>query len=272
MKTTLITASDLLAALGREEWVICDCRFDLSDPDAGERAYREGHIPGARYVHLERDLSAEPVTDRGRHPMPAPERMAEVFSGLGIDGSRQVVVYDAGPGSYAARLWWMLRYTGHEAVALLDGGFARWVMGGMPVVADSPSPARGRYPLEAIRSDRLVALEEVAASARLIDSRDAARYRGELEPLDPAAGHIPGARNRPFMHNLGPDGCFRPAPELARELESVLDGVPATEAVFYCGSGVTACKTCSRSRTPGSAMGGCMPDRGANGAVIRAGR
>lgn len=239
MYTTLIDPLTLHAHLSDAGWVIVDCRFSLADTAAGRRAYLTGHIPGAIYAHLDEDLSGPPVTDNGRHPLPPPESLCERFSRMGIDANTQVVVYDDGGGMIASRLWWMLRYMGHDAVALLDGGWAAWTEAGLPVVAGEQHTAPRRF-VGTPRREWLVTLAQVPDLPLLLDSRDEARYRGELEPIDAQAGHIPGAINYPFARNWQENGRFRSVQQLRAQLTAVLGDRP-TEATFYCGSGVSAC-------------------------------
>lgn len=240
MYTTLISVNDLQPQLADPDWVIVDCRFDLSAPDQGRRDYLRDHIPGALFADLATDLSGHGRSGGGRHPLPDTDALIGLFSRLGIDARCQVVVYDAVGGGFAARLWWLLRYMGHEAVALLDGGWPAWLVAGFETDAGTEIRAARTFtgaPREPLRAP----IDIVGKVAALVDSRDPARYRGEFEPLDPAAGHIPGALNRFWKQNLGQDDRFRGARELAREFEELFAGRPAAEAVFYCGSGVTAC-------------------------------
>jgi thiosulfate/3-mercaptopyruvate sulfurtransferase len=239
---TLVDCETLHRHLADPNWIVVDCRFYLADTDAGEREYEESHIPGAVYAHLDRDLSGPPLTDWGRHPLPSPEAMAALFSRLGIDDSKQVVAYDSVGGALAAaRLWWMLRYLGHTAVALLDGGWQAWQAAGLPTASGVESNSAAHF---AGKPERhwLVLLDEVAEAELLLDARDPARYFGETEPIDPVAGHIPGAVNYPLQNNLGPDGRFLPPEQLRRQLEAVLGQTAPQDAVFYCGSGVSACQ------------------------------
>ena len=227
MPDTLVDVPALAERLVDPDWAVVDCRHRLTDPDFGEAAYREAHIPGAVFAHADRVLSSVPVTDRGRHPLPDPGTLRARFGSLGIDSRTRVVAYDDAGGAIAGRLWWMLRYMGHARAAVLDGGWAAWVAAGGAVRSRRESrPARAFE--GAPRREWIVTVDEVGAARRLVDSREPARYRGETEPIDRIAGHIPGACNHHFARNLGQDGRF-------------LDGVPAEEAVFYCGSGVSAC-------------------------------
>lgn len=242
---TLIAPDQLAALLGSRDLVVVDCRFSLSDAEAGERAYRQGHVPGAVYAHLERDLSGPVVPGKtGRHPLPDPRMLADRLGAWGLDASKQLVAYDDAGGAMAARLWWLARWLGHDAVAVLDGGFPAWVHAGHPVTADVPTPEPARFepalrPELAVDAARVDALRTDPAR-RLFDARAPERYRGDVEPIDPVAGHIPGARCLPFSENLR-DGRFRSAAELAERYRAALGDVPASEAVVYCGSGVTAC-------------------------------
>lgn len=241
----LLTTADLAAHLEDPAWVVVDCRFELARPARGEAAYLEAHIPGAVYAHLDRDLSA-PVTGRnGRHPLPDVSTMAATLGRLGIEAGVFVVAYDQDHGMYASRLWWMLRFLGHDAVAVLDGGFARWEREDRPA-AGGREARRPRPFAASVRPGMLATAEDVSRLIdqpgwRLVDARAPERFRGEIEPLDPVAGHIPGAVNAPWSENIGPDGQLRSPGDLRRHLEPVLDGVPADRAIAYCGSGVSAC-------------------------------
>jgi thiosulfate/3-mercaptopyruvate sulfurtransferase len=241
MFTTLITPADLVTLLERAEpCVVVDCRFKLAAPEAGRAAYRAGHLPRAVYADLDRDLSGPPVTDRGRHPLPAPETLVALFGRLGIVPGIQVVGYDDMGGMMAARLWWMLRYVGHTAVAVLDGGITRWVAEGRPIETSERTPVATVFTGSADRA-RLVTLDEVPGLAALVDAREAPRYRGEVEPIDPRPGHIPGARNHPWPTNLRADGCFKSPAELHEAFQASLGTLPDGATVHYCGSGVSAC-------------------------------
>jgi thiosulfate/3-mercaptopyruvate sulfurtransferase len=251
---TLLCQADELAA--HPEWQVFDCSFDLADATAGERAYAAAHIPGAAYLHIDRDLSAakrpDPTTGRdprGRHPMPDRARFAARIGSLGVTPGVQVVVVDRQGGMFAARAWWLLRWLGHRPVALLDGGLAAWQAAGGAVEAGPPpagDPRAAPYP---IHVPSLVAMVDTATlladlgARRIVDARAAERYRGEVEPLDPVAGHIPGAFNRPFLGNLGADGRFKPVAQLRAEWAALLgeDAAAAADVVHHCGSGVTAC-------------------------------
>lgn len=247
--TTLISTADLAVALGRPDWAVVDARFVLREPDKGEADYQAGHIPGAVYAHLDRDLSSPHVMGKtGRHPLPPVEQVAATLGRWGIDHSVQVVVYDDSGGMVAGRLWWMLRWLGHDAAAVLDGGWPAWVAEGRPTCAGVETrPPRTFVPH--LRPELVATADEIEArlapgsagpSLHLFDSRAAERYRGENETLDPVGGHIPGAVSAPYAANLGPDGRFLPPEQLAARFDGLLDGAPAAEAVFYCGSGVSA--------------------------------
>jgi thiosulfate/3-mercaptopyruvate sulfurtransferase len=243
---TLISAADLMRELaGAHPPLLLDCSFDLADPAAGRRAWSEGHLPGAFYLHLDEDLSgAKHGADghfRGRHPLPKRAVLAARLGALGIDEATPVVAYDAQGGPYAARAWWLLKWLGHEDVAVLDGGVAAWQAAGGELTTVAPVPrSAAPYPLHAPAMPTLDA-EAVRAGLgrlRLVDARAGERFRGEVEPLDRAAGHIPGARNRFFKDNLAPDGRFRSAAELKAQWAPL---VGEGNLVHYCGSGVTAC-------------------------------
>ncbi|HEU0224415.1 MAG TPA: sulfurtransferase [Steroidobacteraceae bacterium] len=243
--TTLISTEALAGRLSDPDWLVADCRFELADPMAGARAWREGHIPGAIHADLEHDLSARVTPATGRHPLPPVDALEATFSRFGISGRTQVVAYDAGGGAYAARLWWMLRWLGHDAVAVLDGGFAAWLADGRPVTQEAVARAPARF-VARPRPELLCAADEIpralARGAALVDVRGEERFRGEVEPLDAVAGHVPGAVNLPYLENLGSDGRFRAPDELAalwRERAGVASG---REVVCMCGSGVTACQ------------------------------
>lgn len=240
MYRTLISCDDLNAHLGDPLWVIVDCRFDLFNTEAGREEYLKAHIPGAVYAHLDQDLGGPPVTNRGRHPLPLPEALIALFSRLGIDATRQVIVYDSASGSVSARLWWLLRYMGHESVAVLDGGWPAWLEAGLPVSPGEETRSPAAFSGQP-QTGWVVTVGEVPKVPLLIDSREPARYRGEYEPIDPVAGHIPGAINHFWKRNLDTQGRFLPPARLREQWRSILGQLPSSEAVVYCGSGVTAC-------------------------------
>jgi thiosulfate/3-mercaptopyruvate sulfurtransferase len=244
--TTLIATAELAAGLGAPNLVLCDVRHDLAQPDTwGAAQFAAAHLPGARFVSLDRDLSGAKTGRNGRHPLPDPASLAAFFGRLGIGPSTQVVAYDQGSGMYAARLWWMLRWLGHEAAAVLDGGYARWTAESRPVTSEPTADAAPvTFTVRAIAPTSNA--EDVARDLRndaiaLIDARAPERFRGEVEPMDPVAGHIPGARNRPYLQNLNADGTFRTPAALRAEFAALLGQTPASRTVHQCGSGVTAC-------------------------------
>jgi thiosulfate/3-mercaptopyruvate sulfurtransferase len=225
------------------EWRVFDCRHDLMKPEAGEQLYRQSHIPGASFAHLDRDLSAPKTGKNGRHPLPEPGKFAAWLGAQGLKAGDTTVCYDGGPGAMAARLWWMLRWVGHDAVAVLDGGFARWVKEGRPVTTELPRFAATAYAAR-LRPELAVDVsyvEKYLGKATVLDARAPARWCGETEPIDPLAGRIPGSLNRFNNDNLTPEGVFKPAAELKKEFLAVLKGRSANEVVHSCGSGVAAC-------------------------------
>jgi len=240
---SLISATELQALQASDTpCVVLDCSFDLADPGAGERAFAAGHLPGAVYVHLDRDLSGAKTGSNGRHPLPERHALAERAGTWGIAPGVQVVCSDAQGMPYAARAWWLLRWLGHDAVAVLDGSAAAWTAHGGALTREvTPPTAKPPYPLQAAAMPTLQAAELLAQLGRrpILDARAGERFRGEIEPLDPVAGHIPGALNRFFKDNLQADGRFKPAATLRREFEA-LHSAPA-QWVHQCGSGVTAC-------------------------------
>jgi thiosulfate/3-mercaptopyruvate sulfurtransferase len=245
MFSTLITTEELAALVGRPSVVVCDVRHDLAKPDAwGESQYRAGHVPGAIFVHLDGDLSGPKTGTNGRHPLPSPETAAAAFGRLGIASGSQVVAYDQGGGMFAARLWWMLRWLGFDAAAVLDGGYAKWAAEGRAIETTPVAPKAAAFTIGRV-TPTVNASGVMASLARqrllLIDARAAERFRGETEPLDPVAGHIPGARNRPYTFNLNPDGTFKHPAFLRAEFDALLAGEPHDLVVHQCGSGVTAC-------------------------------
>ncbi len=247
---TLISASDLAAHISRHDcsrhnWLVVDCRFDLADTGSGEREYLSGHIPGAVYAHLDRDLSDHSRAGMGRHPFPGDGDFSNLLSRWGVQRDTQVVCYDASNGTTAARLWWMLQATGHSAVAVLDGGIAAW------------RSARGAIEIEVhgrpvkpvqvqFNARRFVGFEEVAAlqssnALMMVDARASPRFCGDVEPLDPVAGHVPGALNRPWTENTLADGRFKTVEQLRVEFDALLHSRSPEAVAHMCGSGVTAC-------------------------------
>jgi thiosulfate/3-mercaptopyruvate sulfurtransferase len=242
---TIISTETLAANLDREGWRVMDCRFALSDTGLGRREYQQCHIPGAIYAHLDEDMSGEMIPGQtGRHPLPEIDRLAETFSRWGIDDTVQVVAYDSFNGAFSARLWWLLRWLGHNQVAILDGGWPRWVAEGRPTTTDVPQPvARSFAPRP--RPELVVDVATVTQigsdpAYRLVDSRAPERYRGETEPIDPIAGHIPGAISHFYMNNMNEaDGTFLPSDRIKTQLKLKLGDIAAAQTVYYCGSGVT---------------------------------
>jgi thiosulfate/3-mercaptopyruvate sulfurtransferase len=244
---TLISTDELASHLDDPDWVILDCRYSLANPSEGEDEYILAHIPGAVYLHLDRDLSAVVVKGvTGRHPLPEPTQAVNSFASSGIGNGTQVAVYDAADGSSAAtRAWWMLRWLGHEAVAVVDGGWQKWLKEDRPVRSgrEANLPATLHMSLQ---SGLTVTADEVQSAAALrscyvFDSRSAERFRGENETIDPVAGRIPGATSAPYTENNNPDGTFKAAESLRMRFSALFDGRPETGAIFYCGSGSTAC-------------------------------
>ena len=247
--THLISVDELKALHASDApLLVFDCSSELGNPDKADAMFAEKHIAGAVQAHLERDLSAHDpanAVNGGRHPLPKRELFAQTLQALGFDNAMQAVVYDRNGANYCGRLWWMLKWAGHDAVAVLDGGLQAWeAAGGAVESGPAPRRARGQFALKpALR--RLVHTDEVLQqlgrpTQTLIDARGAARYRGETETLDPVAGHIPGALNRPFTDNLGADGRFKPREQLQTEFDALLAGRDAVGVVHHCGSGVSA--------------------------------
>jgi thiosulfate/3-mercaptopyruvate sulfurtransferase len=240
--SALISVASLASALGEPELVIVDCRASLQDPAAGRIVYAEAHLPRAVFADLLEDLSGPIVPGRtGRHPLPSIEAFVAKLQDWGIGQQSQVVVYDEAGGAFAARLWWLLRWLGHEAVAVLDGGLAAWVAAGQPLTRELPPRNLGDFaprPQPRLLVDAAELLQ--SAPRKVFDARAPERYRGQVEPIDPVAGHIPGAENLPFAANLR-DGRFLPSHELRTRFDAALASTAPEAAVVYCGSGVTAC-------------------------------
>ena len=244
--TTLVDTASLAAHLDDPAWTIVDCRFKLGDPAWGEHEHAMGHIPRAVYAHLERDLSGTPTGVNGRHPLPTPEALIATSSQLGIDAGQQVVAYDHDNAMYAGRLWWLLRWLGHQAVAVLDGGFAKWTAEGRPVTpgieAALPRAFSGTPNPAMVADVTAVDARRTDPEWRLIDARAPERFRGEIEPVDRVPGHIPGAVNLFYQGNVDERGVFRPDAEIRARLQEAMGGRPADRIICYCGSGVTACQ------------------------------
>lgn len=241
----LIATEELAKHLGDPDWVVVDTRHDLMDPTKGPKAYAAGHIPGAYFMHVDEDLAGPKTGKNGRHPLPDLAEFTRKLNERGITPRTQVVVYDDMAGNFAVRLWWMLRWLGHERVALLDGGYPPWVKEGRPVTAEVPKPRKGSFvprpALGATVDHAFVERFREDPSVKLIDARAPERYAGLQEPVDPVAGHIPGAVNRFWQKNLQPDGRFKPAQQLRAEFEAFLGNADPAQVVHMCGSGVTAC-------------------------------
>jgi thiosulfate/3-mercaptopyruvate sulfurtransferase len=245
MEKILVTTSELAAHLDDPSWVVFDVRHDLADVEKGRRAYAAGHVPGAYFLHLDEDLSGPKDGRNGRHPLPELHEFVRKLNQRGITRETQVVAYDDTSGSYAVRLWWMLRWLGHERVAALDGGYPPWLKEGRPVEASAPPPRPGSFSprpdLSASVDVHYVQRTRGDTSVKLIDARAPERYAGKVEPIDPVAGHVPGAINRSWQRNLQPDGRFKPSHELRDEFRRLLGDASPAHAVHMCGSGVTAC-------------------------------
>lgn len=248
MYRTLISTAELEKICGNANLptVIVDCRFSLADTNEGRHAYQQSHIPGAVYAHLDDDLSGEIILGKtGRHPLPSIEKLEQLCANWGIDSTTQVVAYDDKGGGIAARLWWMLRWLGHEQVAVLDGGWPKWVAENRPVDANIPTPKKTDFKAN-IQQNKWVDkafVENNQSNPKylLVDSRTKARYLGEEEPIDPIAGHIQSAINAPFPENLDENGQFKSKEALQERFEKLLGDLPPKHTTFYCGSGVTAC-------------------------------
>jgi len=244
---TIVSATTLAADLQQGPApLVFDCSFELTNPDAGRQAYEAGHLPGAYYLHLDQVLSDRKTGLNGRHPLPSRETFAGSMARLGVNDDTQVIAYDNAGGMYAARLWWMLRWAGHGAVAVLDGGIAAWKSAGQTLSTETPAPlAAGGFSLRQSLVTTLDYADIRANIARpeklVLDARAPDRFRGENETMDKIGGHIPGAKNRMFKDNLGADGRFKPAGQLKAEFDAITGGRPADELVNQCGSGVTAC-------------------------------
>lgn len=251
MFNTLISTTALKKQIAEAaaNLVVVDCRFSLVDTEAGRVAYCKAHIPNAYYVHLDADLSGRIVKgETGRHPLPTVVAASRLFAKLGITADSQVVTYDDGHGGVAARLWWMLNWLGHKKVAVLDGGWAKWQQENLPVSAKIPAFQMRAF-IANENPDLIASVEKVENIATtsviqtetlLVDSREAGRYEGKIEPIDPVAGHIPNAKNIPFLENMA-EGVFLTPEALKARFEALLEGQPVAETIFYCGSGVTAC-------------------------------
>jgi thiosulfate/3-mercaptopyruvate sulfurtransferase len=245
MYTTLIEPVELSRRLSDTNVAVLDCRHDLTRPEWSDRAYAEGHIPGAVQAHLDRDLSSPVGPQTGRHPLPDIAKLAQTLGRWGIDNSVQVVAYDQGNGMYAARAWWLLRWLGHAEVAVLDGGFAAWQEAGLPISREAANRSPRKF-VPNVAANAFVTTAELQqalanASPVLVDARGADRFAGENETIDPVAGHVPGAMNRPFAKNVDGRGRFHSADELRRQWTETLATRSTTDVIAMCGSGVSAC-------------------------------
>lgn len=245
MYANLVSADQLWPHVNDEDWLIFDCRFDLADTHKGRKAYHEAHIPNAFYAHLDEHLSSPVTAQTGRHPLPDMNALNRWLAGCGMQSQRQVVVYDDSGGAMAVRLWWLLKCMGHQRVAVLDGGWPAWVSRGYTTTA-VPSHAEVTAYHGAFNAGYVVSTAEVVsnlqeASFKLVDVRSAERFQGLAEPIDPVAGHIPGAINIPLTQNLDEQGFFKPAAQLKQLYAAVTHEWPAQQQVYMCGSGVTAC-------------------------------
>ena len=241
----LMDTSDLKLHLEDPTWAVVDCRFSLDDTERGRRDYRREHIPGAVYAHLDEDLSGKVIPGKtGRHPLPEIQSFAATLSAWGIDAGTQVVVYDDATGTMAARLWWLLQWAGHSNVAVLDGGWLAWTRAGLPVRGGPESRAPKRFEPSEVTGAYVTAaqVQEFRIDPRyvLLDARSGPRFRGEVEPIDPVAGHIPGAVSAPCEENVTPEGRFQPPDVLRRRFENLVKSIPPENVICYCGSGVTA--------------------------------
>ena len=245
MGKILVTTGELAAHLDDPKWVVFDTRHELMDHAKGRRAYGAGHIPGAYFLDIESDLAGAKSGKNGRHPLPDIDGFAATLNERGVAPGVQVVAYDDAGGCFAVRLWWMLRWLGHDDVTLLDGGYALWVKEGRPVTTQTPAPRRGNFVPRPHLGDAVdihfVGRFREDPSVKLIDARNAERFAGMNETIDPVAGHVPGAVNRFWQKNLDPDGRFKAPERLRAEFLDLLGGSPPGEAVHMCGSGVTAC-------------------------------
>ena len=242
---TLVSTAALAARLHDPTLVVVDCRFNLADVGWGEREYEAAHIPGAGYAHLDRDLSGPKTGVNGRHPLPDPAALARAFGRLGIARGVDVVAYDQDSGMFASRLWWLLRWLGHDSAAVLDGGFAKWIAEARETTSGRERRQERRFEGQP-RPDMTLDATDVAQVMnnpgwRLLDARAPERYRGDVEPIDRVAGHIPGAANHFFQSNLAHGGTFRSPDDLRSALRDSVGDVQVDHIVCYCGSGVTAC-------------------------------
>ena len=243
--TTIVSTEELAKHMDDPSWIVFDCQHDLGNSSFGKTAFSIEHIPGARFFHMDNDAAGAKTGTNGRHPLPPPETLVAKLGKMGVDGDKQVVVYDGSDGMYCGRLWWMLRWLGHDAVAVLDGGLGKWQKEKRPVTNENPTMAATKF-LPKIRNEMQVDANFLIAhlglmDVSIIDARAPERYTGAKETIDPLAGHIPGAFNRFFKLNLKPDGTFKTPEELRYEFAPLVGEMPVEDIVHQCGSGVTAC-------------------------------
>lgn len=264
--TTLVSVEQLSDQLNTLNWIVIDCRFSLADTSQGENHFAQSRIPGAQYAHLDHHLSS-PIVQQvtGRHPLPDAQKLSEQFKLWGINNDTQIIAYDDKTGAIASRLWWLSRWLGHEACAVLDGGFAAWKNANQALETEAVRiPTSGKFQ----RTTALMSVIEkphvLNDNLYLLDAREATRYRGEHEPIDPVAGHIPGALNAPFMENLNADGTFKPVSQLQKRFDPILESSNDRQLVHYCGSGVTAAHNmlamAYAQRNPGSMYAGSFSE------------
>jgi len=241
----LISTQQLLSHLGEENWLVFDCRFDLADVEKGRRDYHQSHIPGAFYAHLDEQLSAPITPQSGRHPLPDIPALCSWLGECGLQSDKQVVVYDDSGGAMAVRLWWLLKGLGHDAVALLDGGWSQWQQQGLVcddhIVKGTPADFSADFDDKLVVTTQQLVDNLASGGLQLVDVRAVERFNGEAEPIDPVAGHIPGALNIPLTQNLNERGCFKPAAELRALYQPLMQQCDSSRQVYMCGSGVTAC-------------------------------
>ncbi|HUU72103.1 MAG TPA: sulfurtransferase [Burkholderiales bacterium] len=243
-RKTLIDADELADNLDNPRFIIFDCRHELTNPEFGDKAYAQSHLPNAHFASVDRDLSSHPTGKNGRHPLPPADRFAAWLGSKGVTSGIQVVGYDNAAGVYASRLWWLMRWLGHEAVAVLDGGWDAWLAAGGPTTTDIPAavPATFSPQLHGVNVDAAYIVANLQSeNMKVIDARSNDRFHGQNETIDPVGGHIPGAVNRFFKKNVDDNGRFRPGTELKSEFQALIGNTPVQNVVHQCGSGVSAC-------------------------------